>query len=39
VPQRNARHIHKMVAQTQNSFTMKTSTQGSTRLKDELEDG
>jgi hypothetical protein len=37
--QRNARHIRKMVAQTQNSSAMKTSTQGSTRLKDELEDG
>jgi hypothetical protein len=37
-PQRNARHVHKMVAQTQNSSAMKTSTQGSTRLKDELED-
>jgi hypothetical protein len=39
VPQRNARHIRKMVAQTQNLSAMKTSTQGSTRLKDELEDG
>jgi hypothetical protein len=38
-PQRNARHVRKMVAQTQNSSTTKTSTQGSTRLKDELEDG
>jgi hypothetical protein len=38
-PQRNARHVHKMVAQTQNSSATKTSTQGSTRLKDELEDG
>jgi hypothetical protein len=38
-PQRNARHVRKMVAQTQNSSAMKTSTQGSTRLKDELEDG
>jgi hypothetical protein len=37
-PQRNARHIRKMVAQTQNSSAMKMSTQGSTRLKDELED-
>jgi hypothetical protein len=37
-PQRNARHVHKMVAQTQNSSATKTSTQGSTRLKDELED-
>src|SRR3984957_18014866 len=34
--QRNARHVRKMVAQTQNSSTTKTSTQGSTRLKDEL---
>jgi hypothetical protein len=38
-PQRNARHVRKMVAQTQNSSATKTSTQGSTRLKDELEDG
>jgi hypothetical protein len=38
-PQRNARHVLKMVAQTQNSSATKTSTQGSTRLKDELEDG
>jgi hypothetical protein len=38
-PQRNARHVCKMVAQTQNSSAMKTSTQGSTRLKDKLEDG
>jgi hypothetical protein len=38
-PQWNARHIRKMVAQTQNSSAMKTSTQGSTRLKDDLEDG
>ena len=38
-PQRNARHVRKMVAQTQNSSARKTSTQGSTRLKDELEDG
>jgi hypothetical protein len=38
-PQRNARHVRKMVAQTQNSYATKTSTQGSTRLKDELEDG
>jgi hypothetical protein len=36
-PQRNARHVRKMVAQTQNSSATKTSTQGSTRLKDELE--
>src|SRR3984957_8225087 len=38
-PQRNARHVRKMGAQTKNSSAMKTSTQGSTRLKDELEDG
>jgi hypothetical protein len=38
-PQRNARHIRKMVTQTQNSSATKTSTQGSIRLKDELEDG
>jgi hypothetical protein len=38
-PQHNARRVRKMVAQTQNSFTTKTSTQGSTRLKDELGDG
>jgi hypothetical protein len=38
-PQRNARHVRKMVTQTQNSSATKTSTQGSTRLKDELEDG
>jgi hypothetical protein len=38
-PQRNARHFRKMVAQTQNSSATKTYTQGSTRLKDELEDG
>ena len=38
-PQRNARHVRRMVAQTQNSSATKTSTQGSTRLKDELEDG
>jgi hypothetical protein len=38
-PQRNERHVRKMVAQTQNSSATKTSTQGSTRLKDELEDG
>jgi hypothetical protein len=38
-PQRKARHVRKMVTQTQNSSTTKTSTQGSTRLKDELEDG
>jgi hypothetical protein len=39
MPQRNERHVRKMVAQTQNKSTTKTSTQGSTRLKDELEDG
>jgi hypothetical protein len=39
VPERNARHVHKMVTQTQNSSATKTCTQGSTRLKDELEDG
>jgi hypothetical protein len=38
-PQRNARHVRKMVAQTQNSSATKTYTQGSSRLKDELEDG
>jgi hypothetical protein len=38
-PQRNARHVRKMVPQTQNSSATKTSTHGSTRLKDELEDG
>ena len=38
-PQRNPRHIRKMVAQMQNSSATKTSTQGSTRIKDELEDG
>jgi hypothetical protein len=38
-PQRNARHVRKMVTQTQNSSATKTSTQGSTRLKDKLEDG
>ena len=37
--QRNARHVRKMVAQTQNSSASKMYTQGSTRLKDELEDG
>jgi hypothetical protein len=35
----NARHVRKMVSQTQNSSVTKTSTQGSTRLKDKLEDG
>ena len=38
-PQRNTRHVRKMVAQTQNSSATKKSTQGSNRLKDELEDG
>jgi hypothetical protein len=38
-PQRNARYVRKMVAQTQNSSATKTYTQGSSRLKDELEDG
>jgi hypothetical protein len=38
-PQRNTRHIRKMGAQTKNSIRNKTSTQGNTRLKDELEDG
>jgi hypothetical protein len=38
-PERNATYVRKMVAQMQNSSAMKTSTQGSTRLKDELEDG
>jgi hypothetical protein len=38
-PQRNTRHVRKMVAQMQNSSETKTSTQGSTRLKDEMEDG
>jgi hypothetical protein len=37
--QRNARHVRKMVTQMHNSSTTKTSTQGRTRLKDELEDG
>jgi hypothetical protein len=35
----NTRHVRKMVTQTENSSATKTSTQGSTRLKDELEDG
>ena len=41
-PQRKRKarpHVRKMVAQTQNSSATETSTQGSTRLKDELEDG
>jgi hypothetical protein len=38
-PKRNARHVRKMGAQTKNRSTTKTSTQGSTRLKDKLEDG
>jgi hypothetical protein len=33
------RHVYKMGAQTKNRSATKTSTQGSTRLKDELEDG
>ena len=37
-PKRNARRVRKMGAQTKNSSATKTSTQGSTRLKDELED-
>jgi hypothetical protein len=36
---RNARRVRKMGAQTKNSSAMKTSTQGSTRQKDKLEDG
>jgi hypothetical protein len=39
VTQRNPRHVRKMVAQMQNSSATKMSTQGSTRLKDEQEDG
>jgi hypothetical protein len=35
----NEKLIRKMVTQTQNKSATKTSTQGSTRLKDELEDG
>src|ERR1700678_2107112 len=38
-PKRNARRVRKMGAQTKNSSATKTSTQGSTRLKDALEDG
>ena len=38
-PQRNARNIRKMGTQTKNSSATKTSTQGSTRIKDEMEDG
>jgi hypothetical protein len=38
-PKHNARRVCKMGAQTKNSSATKTSTQGSTRLKDELEDG
>jgi hypothetical protein len=36
---RNARRVCKMGGQTKNSSATKTSTQGSTRQKDELEDG
>jgi hypothetical protein len=36
---RNARQVRKMGAQTKNASAMKTSTQGSTSQKDELEDG
>jgi hypothetical protein len=39
VNNRNARHVCKMGAQTKNRSATKASTQGSTRLKDELEDG
>jgi hypothetical protein len=38
-PQSNARHVRKMGAQKKNQSATKTSTQGSTRLKDELEYG
>ena len=38
-PKRNARRVRKMGTQTKNSSATKTSTQGSTRIKDELEDG
>jgi hypothetical protein len=38
-PKCNARRVRKMGAQTKNSSATKTSTQGSTRQKDELEDG
>jgi hypothetical protein len=38
-PKHNARRVRKMGAQTKNSSAMITSTQGSTRQKDELEDG
>jgi hypothetical protein len=38
-PKRNARRVCKMVAQTKTRSATKTSKQGSTRLKDELEDG
>jgi hypothetical protein len=39
VPKRNARHVRKMGTQTKNRSATKTSTQGSTRLKDKLEEG
>src|ERR1700679_900697 len=38
-PKRNARRVRKMGTQTKYSSATKTSTQGSTGLKDELEDG
>src|ERR1700678_4119190 len=38
-PKRNARRVRKTGAQTKNSSATKTSTQVSTRLKDEMEDG
>jgi hypothetical protein len=38
-PKRNSRRVRKMGAQTKNSSATKTSTQGSTRQKDKLEDG
>src|ERR1700679_2048760 len=38
-PKRNARRVRKMGAQTKNSSATEPTTQGSTRLKDELEDG
>jgi hypothetical protein len=38
-PKRNARRVRKMGAQMKNSSATKTSTQGSTRQKDELDDG
>jgi hypothetical protein len=39
MPKRNVRCVRKMGAQTKNRSATKTSTQGSTRLKNELEDG